>query len=601
LYARHRPNQSGQLASYIPELSAVDPDQFALAFATTDGFVYEVGDTGALFTIQSVSKAIIYALALEDHGREEVLRHIGVEPSGEAFNSITFDERNNRPFNPMVNAGAIAAAELLRGDTPEARRQAMLDLFERFAGRALDMDEAVYLSEKETGHRNRAIAYMMLNSGMIRRDPEDILDLYFRQCSMLVNCQDLAIMGATLANDGVNPVTKARALDDEYVHDVLTVMNTCGMYNYAGQWSYEVGMPAKSGVAGSILAVIPGQAGIAIFSPPIDENGNSVRGVEACKRVADEFGLHVFRTHPNARTVIRREFRGDMIRSKRRRTARDRGILEENGQSICVIEVQDALFFGSSERLLRRAAELAREASYLILDMRRVYAADGAARKLLLRFLDSAHTRGQHVMFAHLYQDGPLGGLYEDLAAHLSKVPNTIFDNRDQALEWCENQIIAQHAEADHASALQLHDLDIFKGLSHAELKLVESTARPMIFEAGSTIVKEGDDARLFFVVAQGVASVRLSMPGETLQRSVRISSIGPGQSFGEMALLDGGKRSADVVADQKVVCYGFSVEELQEISRTTPSVLITILSNINRDMTERLRLANNEIRTLEY
>jgi glutaminase len=180
-------------------------------------------------------------------------------------------------------------------------------------------------------------------------------------------------------------------------------------------------------------------------------------------------------------------------------------------------------------------------------------------------------------------------------------VPHTIFDNRDQALEWCENQLLAKAIEADHASALQLRDLDIFKGLSHSELKLVESTASPMVFEAGSTIVKEGDAARLFFVVAQGIASVRLSVGGDAGARSVRVGSIGPGMSFGEMALLDGGKRSADVVADQRVVCYGFSVEELQEISRTTPSVLITILSNINRDMTERLRLANNEIRALEY
>lgn len=591
----------GSVASYIPELAKANPNLCGIAIATVDGAVYSVGDASHPFTIQSVSKPFVYGYALQEYGREAVLQHVGVEPTGEAFNSIVLDDAHNRPFNPMVNAGAIAAAELLRGDTPDARRKTMHDLFARFAGRPLEMDETVYQSEKETGHRNRAIAYMMLNSGMIRRDPEDILDLYFRQCSMLVTCRDLAIMGASLANDGINPLTGERALDEEYVHDVLTVMNTCGMYNYAGQWSYEIGMPAKSGVAGSIIAVIPGQAGIAIFSPPIDENGNSVRGVEACKRIAEEFGLHVFRTHPNARTVIRREFRGDMIRSKRRRTARERAILDESGSQICVLEVQDALFFGSSERLLRRAAELSREASYLILDLRRVYAADDAARKLMVRFLDSAHSRGQHLIFAHLDDDGPLAGLFADLSAKLSDVPHTIFDNRDQALEWCENQLIAASVAVDHAGALQLRDLDIFRGLTPAELKLVESTASPMVFDTGSVIVKEGDAARLFFVVAQGLASVRLSVGDDVGARSVRVGSIGPGMSFGEMALLDGGKRSADVVADQRVVCYGFSVEELQEISQTNPAVLIKILSNINRDMTERLRLANNEIRALEY
>src|SRR6218665_1846349 len=155
LYDRHLPNRNGNLASYIPELAAVDPDQFSIAFATTDGFVYEVGDAGALFTIQSVSKAVIYALALEDHGREEVLKHIGVEPSGEAFNSITFDEVNNRPFNPMVNAGAIAASAMIKGANHAERYQRILDIFQRFTGRVLDLDEPVYRSETLTGNRNR--------------------------------------------------------------------------------------------------------------------------------------------------------------------------------------------------------------------------------------------------------------------------------------------------------------------------------------------------------------------------------------------------------------------------------------------------------------
>jgi len=215
LYTRHRPNLSGELASYIPELSAVDPDRFSLAFATTDGFVYEVGDTDALFTIQSVSKAVIYALALEDHGREEVLRHIGVEPSGEAFNSITFDERNNRPFNPMVNAGAIAASAMIKGTDHAERYQRILDIFQRFTGRILDLDEAVYRSETVTGNRNRAIAYLELNAGMISGDVNEHLDLYFRQCSLLVRARDLAMIGATLANGGVNPVTRQRAISTD--------------------------------------------------------------------------------------------------------------------------------------------------------------------------------------------------------------------------------------------------------------------------------------------------------------------------------------------------------------------------------------------------
>ena len=229
-----------------------------------DGTLYTAGDAAKRFTIQSISKAFVYGHALDRLGREAVLKHVGVEPTGESFNSISLDQVHNRPFNPMVNAGAIATAELIEGKDPTERQQALSALMARYAGRVLELDEAVYLSEKATGHRNRAIAFMMLNSGMIKRDPEEVLDLYFRQCSLLVDTRDLALMAATIANDGINPRTGVRALARTHVPDVLTVMNMCGMYNYAGQWSYEIGLPAKSGVSGAIILIIPGQAGIAI-------------------------------------------------------------------------------------------------------------------------------------------------------------------------------------------------------------------------------------------------------------------------------------------------------------------------------------------------
>ena len=199
LHERYLPDRSGAVANYIPELAAVDPDSFGVAFATTDGFLYEVGDTATLFTIQSVSKAVIYGMALEEHGREEVLRRIGVEPSGEAFNSITFDELHNRPFNPMVNAGAIAATAMIRGASRDERLQRILDSFRRFTGRELEIDDKVFRSESLTGFRNRAIAYLEINAGMIDGDVEEHLELYFIQCSLLVTARDIAVIGATLA------------------------------------------------------------------------------------------------------------------------------------------------------------------------------------------------------------------------------------------------------------------------------------------------------------------------------------------------------------------------------------------------------------------
>ena len=234
LHARVSELTGGKPADYIPELGKADPSLFGIAIVTVDGQVYAVGDADTAFTIQSVSKPFMYGYALQHYGREAVLQHVGVEPTGEAFNSIVLDEVANRPFNPMVNAGAIAVAELIDGGTPEERIANMLALFSSLAGRRLNIDQAVFQSELATGHRNRAIAHMMLNTGMIRRDPNEVLDLYFRQCSVDVTTRDLAIMAATLANDGTNPITRKRVLEPQYVRDVLTVMHSCGMYDYAG-------------------------------------------------------------------------------------------------------------------------------------------------------------------------------------------------------------------------------------------------------------------------------------------------------------------------------------------------------------------------------
>ncbi|MGB6388927.1 MAG: glutaminase A, partial [Methyloceanibacter sp.] len=313
LYERVSGLVGGKPADYIPELGKVDPSLFGIAIATVDGQIYAVGDANVAFTIQSVSKPFMYGYALQHYGRLAVLEQVGVEPTGEAFNSIELDEVANRPFNPMVNAGAIAIAEMMLGETQDERIAKMIDLFSSLAGRTLDIDEAVFNSELATGHRNRAIAYMMLNTAMISRDPNEVLDLYFRQCSVNVTCCDLAIMASTLANDGRNPLTDKAVFDAQYVRDVLTVMNSCGMYDYAGEWAYDVGMPAKSGVSGCIIAVIPGQIGICVYAPPIDTQGNSLRGIRVCQEISNEFQLHAFNNRTNVRSVLRRDYRADLV------------------------------------------------------------------------------------------------------------------------------------------------------------------------------------------------------------------------------------------------------------------------------------------------
>ncbi len=294
LHAKYRDNREGKIADYIPELALADPNWFAISVVTVDGQTFDVGNHQQLFSIQSVSKPFMFGLALEDHGRDEVLQKVGVEPTGEAFNAIVLDEVSNRPFNPLVNAGAIATADLIRGKDFADRIKRTLAMFGRYISREVYIDNAIFFSERTTGHRNRAISHLMLNFGMVSEQISDSLELYFQQCSILVNAHDLAVMGATLANAGINPVTKERALDRQYVKDVLSVMLTCGMYDYAGEWAYRVGLPAKSGVGGGICAVVPGRGGIGLFSPLLDARGNSVRGIKVCEELSNRFGLHAF-------------------------------------------------------------------------------------------------------------------------------------------------------------------------------------------------------------------------------------------------------------------------------------------------------------------
>lgn len=304
LHEKYQPLGDGKVADYIPELAKANPDWFGISAVTPQGQVYEVGDCQQLFTIQSISKAFVYGMVLEEHGRDYVLSKVGVEPTGEAFNSIILDEETNRPYNPMVNAGAIATTDLIPGSNATERLNRLLDMFRRYTGRAINIDASIATSERITGSRNRAIAHLMHNFGMIGDRIDETLELYFQQCSVLINSHDLAVMGATLANGGINPITQEQAIDRRYVQDVLSVMHSCGMYDYSGEWLYRVGLPAKSGVGGGIIVVAPGKLGTGVFSPPLDIKGNSVRGIKACEELVSDLGLHLFNAAPPERQDV---------------------------------------------------------------------------------------------------------------------------------------------------------------------------------------------------------------------------------------------------------------------------------------------------------
>lgn len=318
LYRRHLIVGEDSVASYYesgrgyhkPELAAEERDQFSICLVLTNGEAHQAGDHDRPFALQSISKVFVYGLALADHGRDHVLKHVGVEPSGDAFNSIVFDERNNRPHNPMVNAGALVTTDLVRGKDPAEKFERILDSLRTYAGNeSLAVDEDTFEAEMRTADRNRATAYLMRSNGMISGDVEGILVLYLKQCSVQVTCRDLAVMAATLANGGVNPLTGRRALPLHHVREVLSVMHTCGMYDAAGQWAFDVGVPAKSGVSGDIMAVVPGKGGIAVFSPGLDAYGNSVRGIGVCREISERLGLHVFATEAEDALLVATEAR----------------------------------------------------------------------------------------------------------------------------------------------------------------------------------------------------------------------------------------------------------------------------------------------------
>ena len=292
---RTRGGCEGVYYNIAPDVFKVDEDAHAICITTVDGRRYAVGDHDVPFLIQSISKVFAYGLALEDHGREVVLQNIDVEPSGNPYDAIIrLEQRSKRPHNPMVNTGGIATTALIQGEEPAQRLDRILRMYERYIGHPVSIDLHTYLAEIRSGDRNKAIAYLLRHFGMLENEVDDALGLYLQQCSAVINCNDLSVMAATLANGGVNPLNGQRAIEEDYVGDLLTVMYTCGMYDYAGEWSYRIGLPAKSGVGGGILAVVPGQMGIAVYSPRLDRHGNSIAGIKALEALSAELDLHIF-------------------------------------------------------------------------------------------------------------------------------------------------------------------------------------------------------------------------------------------------------------------------------------------------------------------
>jgi len=555
----------GEVASYIPELTRANPSWLGMAIVTVDGHVYQVGDSRQTFTIQSISKAITYGLALEDRGLDYVLARVGVEPSGEAFNSISLEPDTGRPLNPMINAGAIATTGMImtKDDVPPMPR--ILEAFGRYTGRTMEIDEKVYRSESETGHRNRAITHLLYGHGVIDRPPEEVLDLYFRQCSILVTARDLALMGASLANNGVNPISGVVALQSHYVKKVLSVMSTCGMYDYSGGWVFDVGMPAKSGVAGGIMAVLPGQFGLGVFSPPLDAKGNSVRGIEACKRLSSDLSLHFFQVaRSTSESVVRHIYECTKISSRRRRSAAERKVLAENGDRIRVYELQGELLFGSTESVTLEMLTSLSKIDYFVVDLKHAVAIDEASIRIMLDLCPAVAERGKRLFFTdcrHLYR------FRKNLRKQVkvTQDPDWLqFDDTDHALEWCENQLIDETSLPPEKpiSALDLSHQYLCAGMTTDEIDALRKVAKEKEFAAGTTIFRIGEPGDSLYFILSGEVEVSINTESN---RQLRLTTLSPSMVFGEIALLSQKQRTANVVATTNTLCLEIRFDDIDD------------------------------------
>lgn len=287
----------GSVADYIPALSKANPNDLGICVSTLDGNEYYVGDYNKKFTIQSMSKILTLMLALMDNGEEKVFSLVGAEPTGDSFNSITNLEVKDlhKPYNPMINAGAILTTSLIKGKNHQEKIERILSFAKKLSNNNdITINQNAYLSEKETGDRNRALAYFMKSYNSLSGNVDEILDIYFTQCSMEVTCQDIARIAAVLANDGILPWSKEDVIPRDICRITKTIMTTCGLYDASGDFAMHVGIPSKSGVGGGILSSVPKKMGIGVYGPSLDKKGNSIAGVEILKELSEELNLSIF-------------------------------------------------------------------------------------------------------------------------------------------------------------------------------------------------------------------------------------------------------------------------------------------------------------------
>jgi glutaminase len=484
----------------------------------------------------------------------------------------------------MVNAGAIACSGLIYAAKQEGAFELIRSVLGRFAGRELDVDEAVYQSETATGDRNRAIGWMLRNYGIVGQNVDAVLDVYFRQCAILVTARDLAIMGATLSNGGVNPITGIQVLSPLAVARTLSIMTSAGMYDYAGEWTYRVGMPAKSGVGGGIVGALPSQIGLGTYSPLLDEHGNSARGLRLYEALSAYFDLHVLNRANDVRTCIVADY--DVGRLQRRgRQPHEQRLLDHHTSAIRIMELTGTLAFSNVDYIARRL--LAEDTGlFTVLDLRRVPLITTAAIKMLASLFGALVANGTRPVLAGIERDSRHFMQLQDLLPDSGAIRT--FSLLDEAIEWAEDQVIFRYGGFSEIVDVPLCDQELLKGLPAADIAALEVLCETQSYHPGERIIAKGDASDSVFFLQRGMVSVKLA-------DGIRLATLVPGTAFGELALI-GGPRSADVFADNPVLCRRVPLDAFDAFRAERPAAAEIIVRNLAKLLAHRLLQANTKI-----
>ncbi len=556
-----------------PRGTVIDPDDFGICLATVDGYVYQVGTTDKEFSLQSLSKPLSYGLALSDLGTEAVDRKVDVEPSGDSFTEISLAPVTGRPANAMINAGAIAVASMIKGSGGRSPIKRIVDLYSQFAGRELTSSAAVFQAERRNSDHNHALAYLLSSFGIVETAPTRALETYLRQCAVQVTCYDLAIMAATFANSGTNPLTGKEVLGVEAVERVLSVMMTSGMYDNAGDWVTSVGMPAKSGVGGGTLAVLPGQAGLAVFSPPLDEHGTSVRGEATCRRLSTDTEMHFVRSARAGRSAIRGRYSVVEVPSAIRRSEEAMATLREHGEDAVVLELAGDLLFAGTESVVRAVSELPDHVELVVLDVRRVDEISKVAVDMLAAAADQLAAAGRRLLtvdpeakLAHAFAGGRV----------------RTFASRSSAVAYCEDRLLERHARGTRSpSVVSALDSPALAFLDPDDAAALVARMEVRTYGDGDVVQRVGQRFRgVFFIVSGRINTFARGVEGAP----VTLSTLGPGMTFGELALGSDDRQETTAKADGPVEVMVLSNDAIDALEQEDPRLAVALWRTLTRE-----------------